>query len=634
MYCRDSFGENSGNFPRQNRVCFDQSARWRSLVWGMPMLLLIHILCLPVASARADVHDKADVRILIDVSGSMKKNDPENLRRPALRLLVGLLPPDTRAGVWTFGQYVNMQIPLGQVDKAWKAKARKSSESIGSPGQYTNIEDALKRATEDWSGPAGPYRRSVILLTDGMVDISKDKRRNEASKRRIIEGILPGLKAQDATIHTIALSNNADHELMRQLADETGGWHEMTESADALQKLFLRLFEKVGKPDTVPLKDNRFSIDPSITEATLLVFRKSDAQPTQIVPPDGKAFGADDAPSHVTWHRDKGYDMLTITNPKPGDWLIRAEVDPDNRVMVVTDLKMQTTDLPNRIIQGEILPFSIKFSDHGKAIRKPEFLNVVNVTASQKDMLGTSEPKPILDDGENGDQQANDGVFSTRFGGESLNSGIGEWVIDARGPTFTRERRVAYEVVPPVNLTLTPWQEGQGVDLKLQVDDSLIDPASASLEVWLEDEAGQPIELALENVGSQVSGKIDLQAFSGTRKILIKASARSLQGGVVEYLDSPAEVEGVKQPEPVAPQPPPVAAPQPEPEPVQPPVPEVEDSGLSTAIWFSVINLILLALAGGGFWWVRRSSKRNRIDLLGEDESDAPDKPAEQEKTA
>jgi uncharacterized protein (TIGR03503 family) len=638
VYCRESFGENSGNFSRQNRVCFDQSVHWRPVVWGLPVLLLILCFCLPVAPARADVDEKADVRILIDVSGSMKKNDPENLRRPALRLLVGLLPPDTRAGVWTFGQYVNMQIPLGQVDKAWKTKARKASKSIGSPGQFTNIEDALKRATEDWSGPAGPYRRSVILLTDGMVDISKDKRRNEASKRRIIEGILPGLKAQDVTIHTIALSKNADHELMRQLADETGGWYEMTESADALQKLFLRLFEKVGKPDTVPLKDNRFSIDPSITEATLLVFRKPDAQPTQVVPPDGKAFSADDVPAHVTWHRDKGYDMLTITNPKPGDWLIRAEVDPDNRVMVVTDLKMQTTDLPNRVIQGEILPFSVKFSDHGKAIRKPEFLNVVNVTSSQKDMMGTSEPKPLLDDGANGDQQANDGVFSTRFGGESLNSGIGEWVIDARGPTFMRERRVAYEVVPPVNLTLTPWQEGQGVDLKLQIDDSLIDPASVSLEVWLEDEAGEPIELALDSVGSQVSGKIDLQEFSGARKIFIKASARSLQGGGIEYLDSPAEVEGVKQPEPVAPQPPPVAAsqpkPEPEPEPVQPSEPEVADSGLSTALWFSVINVILLALAGGGFWWMRRSSQRNRIDLLGEDETSVPDRPVEEEKTA
>ncbi|MET0050283.1 MAG: VWA domain-containing protein [Candidatus Thiodiazotropha sp.] len=615
------------------------SREW--LVWCVSFLILLLCLGLPVASAWADVDEMADVRILIDVSGSMKKNDPENLRRPALRLLVGLLPPDTRAGVWTFGQYVNMQIPLGQVDKAWKAKARKSSESIGSPGQFTNIEDALKRATEDWSGPPGPYRRSVILLTDGMVDISKDRARNAASKKRIIQGILPGLKQQGVTIHTIALSKNADHELMRQLADTTGGWYEMTESADALQKLFLRLFEKVGKPDAIPLKDNKFSIDPSITEATLLVFRKPDAQPTQVIPPDGDTFGADNAPPHVTWHRDKGYDMLTIVNPQAGEWRIRAEVDPDNRVMVVTDLKMRTTDLPNKVIQGETFPFNVSFSDHGKTIEKPEFLNVVNVTAIVNDVAGASEPQPLLDDGQNGDQQANDGVFSTRFGGENLNSGVGEWVIDARGPTFMRERRAAFEVVPPVALTLTPWQEGQGLDLNLKADETLIDPASAKLEVWLEDESGVPVELEVDNQGSQLSGKIDLLGFSGSRKITVKATAQSLQGGPVEYLDSPAEVEGVKPPPPVAPEPPPVEPPAvedpqppPEPEPAQQPEPEAEDSWLSTAIWFSAINLIVLALAGGAFWWVRRSNQRNKIDLLGEHEDTATEVPAEQEESA
>ncbi|OQX44630.1 MAG: hypothetical protein B0D88_02055 [Candidatus Sedimenticola endophacoides] len=71
-----------------------------------------------------------DVRVLIDISGSMKQNDPRNLRRPALRLLVGLLPEDARAGVWTFGQYVNMQVPLGKVDTGWKGRAREGASKI------------------------------------------------------------------------------------------------------------------------------------------------------------------------------------------------------------------------------------------------------------------------------------------------------------------------------------------------------------------------------------------------------------------------------------------------------------------------------------------------------------------------
>jgi uncharacterized protein (TIGR03503 family) len=597
---------------------------------GITNSALIVVLAIIVATGQALAiekvkADKADVRILIDVSGSMKKNDPKNLRRPALRLLVGLLSSDTRAGVWTFGQYVNMQIPLGQVDRAWKRKARHSSKSIGSPGQFTNIEAALKRSTEDWRGPPGPYRRSVILLTDGMVDISKDKQKNAASKQRILKKILPRLKVHQVTVHTIALSKNADHELMQQLADQTGGWYEQTESAEALQKVFLRIFEKVGKPDSVPLKDNKFSIDPSITEATLLVFHKPDAKPTEVVPPEGQPFNADSAPSSVSWHRDEGYDMLTVSDPKAGEWRIRAEVDPDNRVMVVTDLKMVTTELPNRIIHGLSFPYQVSFTDHGKTIKKQEFLHMVNVASSCKDILGVSEPRPITDDGRIPDLEADDGYFTMAFGGESLQSGMGELIINAKGATFNRERRTTFQVVPPVELNLTPRDDGRTLDLQLRADDKLIDTDSLQIEAWLEGESGseEPLSLVRSGANGAIASVIDLMSFSGPRKVMLKAQAKSLDGEIINYIDGPVEVEGMKS---VAPEPTPTPTPlpaEPEPEPQVEPTEPVEDEqerpGWERAvIWFGVINLVLIILGGGLFWWVRRSKLGNEISLVDE----------------
>mgnify|MGYP006228434679 FL=1 len=213
-------------------------------------------------------------------------------------------------------------------------------------------------------------------------------------------------------IYTIALSKNADHELMQELAEETGGWYEQVENAEQLQKVFLRIFEKVGQPDAVPLKDNKFSIDDSITEATVLVFHKPGAQPTQVVQPDGQVFAADNAPANVEWHRDQGYDMLTISDPASGEWKIRAELDPQNRVMVVTDLKLRTSDLPNRLMLGQTLPFEVSFTDHGKLITKPAFLKVVEVAATQRDDQGEHEAKPLMDDGGDEDAAAQDGRLS------------------------------------------------------------------------------------------------------------------------------------------------------------------------------------------------------------------------------
>ena len=49
---------------------------------------------------------------MIDISGSMKQTDPQNLRKPAMDLIVRLLPDKSRAGVWTFGNTVNMLMPF------------------------------------------------------------------------------------------------------------------------------------------------------------------------------------------------------------------------------------------------------------------------------------------------------------------------------------------------------------------------------------------------------------------------------------------------------------------------------------------------------------------------------------------
>jgi uncharacterized protein (TIGR03503 family) len=588
------------------------------------LLLMLLLVSTPLLQAQEEL---ADVRILIDVSGSMKQNDPKNLRRPALRLLVGLLPAKTRAGVWTFGRYVNMQIPLGQVDKAWKAKARKSSGSIGSPGQFTNIEDALMRATEDWKASTSDYQRSVILLTDGMVDISKQRSKNTASRDRILRRVLPRLQKMDAKIYTIALSKNADHELMRQLAKDSGGWYEQVENADQLQKVFLRIFEKVGKPDAVPLKDNKFTIDESITEATVLVFHKPDALPTQVVQPDGKTFAAEDKPKNVEWHRDQGYDMLTIAEPSVGEWKIRAELDPQNRVMVVTDLKMRASDLPNRLMLGQTLPFEVSFTDHGKLITKTAFLEVVEVAATQRDESGKHEPKPMLDDGGDEDKSAADGHFSMQFGGDMLSRGRGELVINATGRTFVREKRFTFEVVPPVDLKLTPDESGERLLLEADADGELIDPASLRAKIWLEDASGKRSQVDLEAGAGIYRGEIDLMAFSGPRQVVIEASASALKGGAVRYFEIPAQVEGLGVPPP-PPTPKPVQAPDPPPEPVPAPEPdpdpEPEQSGeegswMGSAIWFIVINLLILIVGGGLFWWLRLRNQRNMVALIDED---------------
>jgi len=257
------------------------------LAWGAPVIAAI-------------ASPQSDIRILIDVSGSMKLNDPRNLRQPSLRLITGLLNDGNNAGIWTFGQYVNMLVKQGPVNDEWKARARSASAEINSYGLRTNIEGALRDATWDWMRPTEhQQQQSLILLTDGLVDIADDNDLNQASRKRILDDILPRLQQAGINIHTIALSEDADTELLAQLSTATQGIHTNVKTSKELERVFLRLFEASTASETLPLNDNRFKVDKSIHEMTLLVFHQSNAKATHISQPDGTIIDNQNNPENV-----------------------------------------------------------------------------------------------------------------------------------------------------------------------------------------------------------------------------------------------------------------------------------------------------------------------------------------------
>ena len=399
------------------------------------------------ATGNTDRTDPAhhDFRILIDVSGSMKNNDPQNLRRSALRLITELLPDGSKAGVWTFGAYVNMLVPYGTVDETWKTEARQATREINSLGLYTNIEETLKASSWDWNKPEPGYQRDVILLTDGLVDISSDQAQNRSSRYRILNEVLPRLQQSHSAIYTIALSANADTDLLKQLASASSGWHETVASADELERVFFRMFERAAPPETLPLVDNAVLVDKSATEITFLIFRKPGSAAATIITPSNNEFGRDALPDNVKWHAEKNYDLVTVSGPETGTWHINADVDPDNRVMVVTNLKLVTSTMPGSLLASDTTKVDIHLEDKGKTITKQAFLNFINVTVNQTGQDGQKWQWHLLDDGMRDDAAPNDGIYSHRFS-DTLKPGQNTVVLQIDGTTFKRERRQFFTV--------------------------------------------------------------------------------------------------------------------------------------------------------------------------------------------
>lgn len=579
----------------------------------------------------AEAPESSDVRVLIDISGSMRQNDPNNLRRPAMRMLAGLMQPGNRAGVWTFARWVNNLVPVADVDDAWKKRMQSLSKKINSPGQFTNIEDVLDRASRDWRGEPSGYTRHIVLLTDGMVDVSKKAPENAASRARILAKLLPRLQAAGVKVHTIALSERADHELMERLAGETGGWYQQVLRADELQRAFLKMFETVGNPDTLPLQDNRFVVDSSVDEATVLVFRKPDSPPAVLLSPEGVEYTDSDLLAGIAWYRDEGYELVTISAPQKGEWRLHADVDPDNRVMIVTDLKLKVAELPNHVLVGEALSIDASLLNAGELVVRRAFLDLVDLRADAVADKGRTDLR-LNDVGKNGDEMAQDGHYSAILS-ESQPREVLEVVIAVDSPTFMREKRLRLVVHEAVEARVE--EAPDGLILIVEESSSVMQPGvDLSASQGRDGESKAPIELKRSEDGTWRGSLVDSQA-----PVYVDVSGRSRQGMVVERTVGPVMPPGVEPPLPVV-EPAPQVATEPDPvgaaeeppaveaeavenEPVEPPVKEVPVDWLIPAAVLGGFNVILLV--GVGVWYLlwRRRKPSSAIEIV-PNEADTP----------
>lgn len=381
-----------------------------------------------------------DVRVIIDISGSMKQNDPLNLRRPALELLVQLFPEQSKAGVWTFGQWVNNLVPSEPVTDRWRQTARAQAQKINSVALHTNIPEALQRAMADEDLNAD-YQTHFILLTDGMVDVSKDPAQNEAARQSVLNELLPQLRDAGIRVHTVALSNNADSELMERLALGTDGLAAVAESAEDLTRIFLQAFDAAAPAEEVPLEDNRFLVDSSIEEFTALVFRKDGSQPTVLVSPDNKTYSKNDHGSDVRWFSQQNYDLITVQQPYEGEWMIQADLEPSSRVTIVSNLSLQVNRLPKGYFIGNDLHLSAALQEQGAVIKRPEFLDLVDV---RYEIVRRSDGERWIKNLSDLDPHPVDGVFSDRLSALELPD-VYDITVTANAKTFQRQQKQTVE---------------------------------------------------------------------------------------------------------------------------------------------------------------------------------------------
>ncbi|MGH6636345.1 MAG: FHA domain-containing protein [Gammaproteobacteria bacterium] len=184
-----------------------------------------------------------DIVLVLDNSGSMKNNDPRFLTKDAVARFVEDVPDEARLSVVIFDKQVRAT-PLGSRDGINLAQ-------LNYRGPLTNIPAAVQRAIQELKDNGRAGAKSILLLTDGVVDTG-DRARDQKVTRWLREQLASDADDSGIRIFTIALAAGSDIQLLQELAKRTGGRYFHAQHATDLPGIFVQISDAFFAPTSTP----------------------------------------------------------------------------------------------------------------------------------------------------------------------------------------------------------------------------------------------------------------------------------------------------------------------------------------------------------------------------------------------
>lgn len=332
--------------------------------------------------------DLVDVVLAVDISRSMLYNDPKKLRVAAARSFIEMARQGGgigRVGLVTFNHRASKNTPLLSLDDG--ETLINALNRVGADG-LTNLDHPLQTGLDELQDSRKPV---IILLTDG---------KNEGSVYRDTH-----LRAAEkgVRIFTVGLSEQADHNLLRAMAEATGGIYFRAVKDSDLPDIYARLAAELGKRQLLRAETLRkaegqsvFPIDSSVKRLIAMADGGARVGVTK-AGSDGKERGG---------MFSDGMSAVQMGRPETGEWNFAWDrATPDVSLLALFgDTQFFLDTFPPQLIGDK--------------------LSVGATLAQGATPLGGAavyvEPAPgifaerlvLYDDGQHGDGQAGDGVYA------------------------------------------------------------------------------------------------------------------------------------------------------------------------------------------------------------------------------
>lgn len=189
-----------------------------------------------------------DVVMVLDNSGSMKKNDPDFLVTKAVSEFISSLDSQTRIAVVIFDQNISLAVPLTTLSTEARDTVLSALDKVNYKGLFTDSPAAIERAIYELknNGRDGA-QKSIVFMTDGIVDTGKADVDLEKSKW-LKEDLAADAAEEGIKVFGIAFTEAADFQLIQSIAQQTDGEYFRALQASDLQKVFTQVNDIINEP--------------------------------------------------------------------------------------------------------------------------------------------------------------------------------------------------------------------------------------------------------------------------------------------------------------------------------------------------------------------------------------------------
>ena len=292
----------------------------------------------------------------------------------------------------------------------------------------------------------------------------------------------------------------------------------------------------------IKLMQNRFRIDYTVDEITMVFFRKFGSAPIVLVKPDGtKIFQSQADGENLFWFDTATYDMISLKNPTPGPWQAVGDIVPESRIMIISDISLHAEPLPWIIFAGEILKQTAYLTNRGKPIDYTAFRDVVELKI---EFVSTNNPNfnnfgadthliaTFEDNGKGMDERPLDGVFTGQF---NLSIADGEWtpVFSVSTPMFSREQvdPVLVLLPNPIKISVDMDKTGDGYHrLKIDADRQYVDMSTLLLDGKVRFPNGDIQNFSITDMSANAREYAIVNYESGVYRIKLTAYGNTVDG--------------------------------------------------------------------------------------------------------